>query len=273
MKFSVLISVYHKENPLFLDEALSSIECQTLSANEIMLVKDGPLSHELDKVIAKHNMSSGTPYNILELENNVGLGIALNKGLQACSYDWVARMDSDDIAMSGRFEKQIAYLKEHPHVDVLGGWICEFNDNPKRCTKERRPPCTHDEIIRYANYRNPVNHMTVVFRKSAVEEAGGYLSMNGFEDYYLWMRMLLQKKVFANLDEVVVKARAGNEMIKRRQGWKYAKDEWELQKAAWRMGFWSSFDLFKNIFLRVLPRLLPVLMVEKLYNVLRKTEG
>ena len=271
MKFSVLLSVYHKEDPKFLDEALRSIENQTLPPTEIVLVKDGPLTPALEELIAKHQEKSSIPYKIAGLQRNLGLGIALNKGLEECSCSLVARMDTDDIALPDRFEKQISYLEEHPRVDVLGGWICEFSDNPKDCRKERRPPRTHSEIMHYAKYRNPINHMTAVFQKSAVEEVGGYLPMNGFEDYYLWMRMLLEGKVFANIDEVVVKARAGDEMIRRRQGWQYAKDEWALEKAAWYIGFWSGFDLFKNLFLRILPRLLPVVMVEKLYNILRKT--
>ncbi len=271
MPFSVLLSVYKEENPTFFDQALASIENQALPANEIVLVKDGPLTQALEEVISGHTENSKTSYKVIELEENNGLGRALNRGMAHCSFEWIARMDTDDIALPDRFEKQISYLEEHPHVDVLGGWICEFSNNPKHCTKERRPPCTNNEIIKYAKYRNPINHMTVVFRKSAVMEVEGYLPMSGFEDYYLWMRMLLRGKKFANLDEVLVKARAGNEMIRRRQGWGYAKDEWELEKAALHIKFWSGFDLFKNLFLRILPRLLPVVVVEKLYNILRKT--
>ena len=271
MKFSALLSIYCKEDPIFLDEALGSIENQTLKANEIVLVRDGLLTVELDEVIDQHIKNSNIPYKIVSLQKNMGLGLALNEGLKDCSHVWIARMDTDDIALPERFEKQMAYLAQYPDIDVLGGWICEFSDDPKHCTKERRPPCTNNRIIHYAKYRNPINHMTVVFRKSAVEEVGGYLPMNGFEDYYLWMRMLLKGKVFANLDEVVVKARAGDEMIKRRQGWGYAKDEWALEKAAWHIGFWSGFDLLRNLFLRISPRLLPVVVVEKLYNILRKT--
>jgi glycosyltransferase involved in cell wall biosynthesis len=269
--FSVLISVYGQEQPYYLEESLLSIENQTLMPSEITLIKDGKLTTELDDVIMRCQDNSKIPYKIVNIAHNVGLGRALSYGIGHCSYEWIARMDSDDIALPDRFEKQISYLAENPQVDVLGGWICEFSSDSKQCIKERRTPCTHNEIIHYAKYRNPINHVTVIFRKSAVIDAGGYLPMRGFEDYYLWMRMLQQGKIFANLDEVLVKARAGAQMIKRRQGWGYAKAEWALEKAAWRMGFWSSLDLAKNLFLRVLPRLLPVIVVEKLYNTLRKT--
>jgi len=270
MKFSVLISVYYKENTSFLEEALNSIEKQTLSANEIVLVKDGPLTPDLDRVIRYHSEYSTIPYKIIELKENVGLGEALNIGLEYCNYGWVARMDSDDIALPDRFEKQFAYLLKNPDIDIVGSWICEFDDDPAICSKERRVPALHDDIVKFAKYRNPLNHMTVVFRKDAVLDAGGYVPMNGFEDYYLWMRMLMNGKRFANLAQVLVKARTGRGMIARRQGWKYAKDELALEKAAYQMGFWSVSNLVKNFFTRFLPRLLPVFIVEKLYNLLRK---
>ncbi len=270
MKFSLLISVYHKENALFLEEALNSIENQTLPAEEIVLVKDGVLTPVLNKAITHHSEHSKIPYKLIELKENVGLGEALNEGMKHCSYAWIARMDSDDIAISERFEKQFSYLYKHTEVDILGGWICEFDDDPAICTKERRVPSSHEDMVKFAKYRNPMNHMTVVFRKSVVEEVGGYQPMNGFEDYYLWMRMLMRGKRFANLPQVLVKARTGRDMITRRQGWKYARDELALEKAAYQIGFWSKADLVKNFFIRFLPRLLPVFIVEKLYNLLRK---
>ena len=270
MKFSVLISVYHKEDPLYLDEALCSIEKQTLLADEIVLVKDGPLTSRLDEVIGQHREYAKIDYQILELEKNYGLGIALQKGLEQCRYPWVARMDSDDIAMEDRFESQFAYLDEHPDIDIVGGWICEFELDDSTCTRERRPPGRHLQIKRYALYRNPMNHMTVVFRKSSVEEAGGYLPMIGFEDYYLWIRMLKRGDIFANLNKVLVKVRAGDEMISRRRGLEYIKREWAFEKAGREIGFFSNFELARNMMIRVIPRLMPPFLLEKVYNVLRK---
>ena len=270
MKFSVLLSVYAKENPEYLHEALSSIETQTLAPQEIVLVKDGPLTPDLEDIVGQHVQNAAIHYELIPLDRNVGLGEALNRGLAECTHDWVARMDTDDIALPSRFEKQFAYLEAHPETDILGGWICEFDSDPETCDQERRVPASHEEILRFAKHRNPLNHMTVAFRKDAVLDVGGYLPMNGFEDYYLWMRMLQKRKRFANLPEVLVKARTGREMIGRRQGWRYARDEWALEKAAYDIGFWSVPDIAGNIVTRVLPRLLPVFIVEKLYNLLRK---
>ena len=267
---SVLISVYEKERPQFLGHALSSIEQQTILPDEIVLVKDGSLTPDLDNVINYHSASSKIPYKIIELKENVGLAEALNEGMEYCNYGWVARMDSDDIALPDRFEKQFAYLAKNPDIDILGSWICEFDDDPDICDKERRVPEVHDEIVRFSQYRCPLNHMTVVFRKDAVLDAGGYQSMHGPEDYYLWMRMLLKGKRFANVPQILVKARTGIGMISRRQGWEYAKNELILEKTAYQIGFWSAADLARNFFTRFLPRLLPVFIVEKLYNLLRK---
>ncbi len=270
MQFSVLISVYRKENPLFLDKALESIEDQTLLANEIVLVKDGLLTSDLDRVIAHRIEQSEIVYKIIELKENVGLGRALNEGLHHCSYAWAARMDSDDVSLPERFEKQFDYLRKHPGIDILGSWICEFDEVPDNYKYERRVPVSHKDIAKFAKYRNPMNHMTVLFRKKAIEEVGGYLPMNGFEDYFLWMRMLAQGKTFANHPEVLVAARTGRDMIRRRQGWEYAKKEWTLEKNAYKIGFWSKVDIARNFFTRFLPRLLPVYAVERLYNVLRR---
>ena len=270
MKFSVLLSVYHKETPTYLKEALYSIENQSLKPDEVVLVKDGPLPGALKVDIKRYIATSGLSCRVISLKQNVGLGEALNKGVAQCKHEWIARMDTDDIALPDRFEKQFAYLAAHPDTDVLGGWICEFDREPDDCAQERRVPASHEDILRFAKHRNPLNHMTVVFRKSAVLDAGGYQPMNGFEDYYLWMRMIQKGEQFANLPEIVVKARTGRNMITRRQGWKYAKSEWALEKAAYQIGFWSVPDLARNMITRVLPRLLPVFIVEKLYNLLRK---
>lgn len=270
MKFSVLLSVYKKENAYFLDDALTSIEQQSKKPAQIVLVKDGPLTDALNEVIRRHIEEYGIVYHVIALPKNVGLGEALSIGLEHCTYEWVARMDTDDIALADRFEKQFSYLEAYPDTDILGGWICEFDSDADQCDRERRVPSSHDEIVHFSKYRNPLNHMTVVFRKKAVLDAGGYKAMNGFEDYYLWMRMLQSGKHFSNLPQILVKARTGRNMIARRQGWHYAKSEWMLEKAAYQIGFWSVSDLARNMFTRVLPRLLPVFIVERLYNLLRK---
>jgi len=272
MNFSLLMSIYNKEKPENFNRCMQSIwDEQSVRPSEIILVEDGKLTKKLYDVIAIWKQKLKERMIIVPLEKNVGLGYALNVGLGYCSNEFVARMDTDDIALPNRFAKQIEYMQIYPNVDIVGGWICEFEHNPRRCDRERRVPLMHHDIRSFARYRNPLNHMTVLFRKSAVEKSGGYLPMQGFEDYYLWMRMFQSGKQFANIPDVLVKARTGSSMIRRRQGLAYAQQEWKLEIGAYEIGFWSKKDLVINIVIRLLPRLLPVVIVEKLYNLLRKT--
>ena len=188
MLFSVLLSLYHKESPLFLRQSLTSIFTQTLLPIEVVLVEDGPLTDELYAVI-KEFTSQHPELKVISLPTNRGLGKALNEGLKHCSYDLVARMDTDDIAKPDRFEKQLAIFLEHPEIDVVGAWIDEFEGEVSNVLSMRKVPEQHENILRFAKGRCPVNHPVVMFRKSAVLKAGGYKHFPLFEDYYLWVRM------------------------------------------------------------------------------------
>lgn len=273
MNFSVLISVYAKEDPAYLELALLSIENQTLMPNEIVVVKDGQLTDELDNIIARCRKNSDIPYKVVNIVHNLGLGRALNHGLEYCTYQWIARMDSDDIATADRFEKQIAYLQKHPDISVLGGSICEFDHDVWECDKERKTPKKHTEILKYSKYRNPINHMTVMFKKEDALSVGGYLPLNGFEDYYLWIRMLQHRFLFANLEDILVKVRIGNDMISRRRGWRYIKNEWLFEESARREGFLTRYEMQRNIFLRTVARIMPSFILKRVYKKLRKRKG
>jgi glycosyltransferase involved in cell wall biosynthesis len=270
MNFSALISVYAKEDPSYLELSLSSLENQTLMPSEIVIVKDGSLTPELDLVISDCRKESDIPYKIVNIVHNIGLGRALNHGIKYCSYEWIARMDSDDIAVSDRFEKQIEYLEKYKNVSVLGGSICEFDRDFWECTKERKTPQRHKDILRYSKYRNPINHMTVMFKKEDALSVGGYLPLEGFEDYYLWIRMLQYRFVFANLDDVLVKVRAGDSMLKRRRGWRYMRNEWLFEKSARREGFLTRYEMYRNIFIRTVARLMPSFILKRVYRSLRR---
>ena len=269
MTFSVLFSVYQYEKHEYLDQALQSIEKQTLIPNEIVLVKDGPLTPDLEEVIARHGKNSAIPYNVVPLERNVGLGEALNIGLEHCSHAWIARMDTDDIALPDRFEKQFAHVEKNPDLDLLGGWIREFGVSPDEPGTIRKVPTEHEAIVRFAKFRNPMNHMTVVFRKRAVLEAGGYRHFPGFEDYALWMRMIHSGARLGNLSEILVLARTGQEMIKRRRGWDYLQKEWRFQCWLREMDFIGSGEFVRNILLRLPPRVLPESLTRKVYSMSR----
>jgi glycosyltransferase involved in cell wall biosynthesis len=266
MNFSVLIPVYAKENPENFTQALNSIIKQTLIPSEIVIVKDGPLTSELDNVIESFARSYGNLFKIVFLEKNAGLGVALKLGVLNCSNEIIARMDSDDIASPLRFEKQIGFLGENIDIDIVGTWIAEFVNNPSEIVSVRTVPQFHQDILKFAKFRNPMNHMTVMFRKKAVLDAGNYQHFISFEDYYLWCRMLINGAKFANIPEPLVFVRRGINFVKRRGGLVYFRQEIEFQKKLYKIGFISMFEFVRNIILRGSVRLLPSFFLESLYT-------
>ena len=255
MKFSVLMSLYDKEKPEFLAECFTSLANQTVQADEIVLVLDGRINADLEKVVTA--FQDNLPLKIIFLPDNVGLGQALNVGLTHCSHDWVIRMDTDDICVPTRFEQQRHFIQNHPEIDVLGGQIIEFEKQLSQGKKSRTVPTSHEAIFASAKSRNPINHMTVAFKKSAVQAVGSYRHAPLFEDYDLWVRLLLAGYQFANLPEVLVYARAGDAMYERRGGLAYARYEWAIQQSFYQQGFLHMAQLLKNLAIRLPVRLLP----------------
>lgn len=269
MKFSVLISVYFREKGQYLHEAIESIwSHQTVRPSEIVVVKDGPLNDELEEVLSFWQSKLQNKLRIVALNKNVGLGRALNHGLANCSYDIVARMDSDDISVPERFEKQITYMLKHG-VDVIGSSVMEIDQDGSKPKQARRVPLNHKEIEKFAKFRNPMNHPTVVFMKYAVESVGGYRDMPGFEDYDLWVRLLQKKYAFANINENLVLMRAGNSQVNRRRGMDYVLNELSFQNHLLRAGFINPFIYMMNLILRLPPRLLPRTALATIYRLLR----
>ncbi len=254
MNFTVLLSIYKKEQPTYLKQSFDSLFTQTLLPSEIILVKDGLLTSELDCIIAEYVQKYPT-IKVIPLEQNRGLGKALNEGLKYCSYNLVARMDTDDIAKPDRFEKQLQIFKEHPEIDVCSSWIEEFDENINNILSIKKLPEHHQEIVHYAKHRCPVNHPVVMYKKDAVLRAGGY---EGFpEDYRLWIKMLMNESKFYNIQESLLYFRFSKDMIKRRGGWKYAIDDLKSQVSFYKMGFFSLPTLLYNIIIRITVRLIP----------------
>lgn len=266
MNFSVLLSVYKRESPFFLEQSLDSLLNQTLLPDEIVLVKDGPLTVELEDIINKYIINF-PKFKIIPISVNQGLGKALNEGLKACTYDLVARMDTDDIAKPNRFEKQIAIFEKMPEVDVVGAWIDEFEDNYNNVISTRKLPEFQKDIYRFAKMRNPINHPVVMFKKNAVLAAGGYQHFPLLEDYYLWVRMLIGGAKFYNIQESLLYFRFSAAMLKRRGGWRYAINEMKFQYRMWKMSFISLGDLLKNasthFIIRILPNFLRITFYRK----------
>ena len=270
MKVSVLISIYYKEKPEYLDEALNSIVNQTLKPEQIVIVKDGKLTNELDFVLNKYKESYNKLIDIYELEKNMGLGNALNFGIEKCRNEYIARMDTDDIAPIYRLEEQAKIMEMNPDLDILGGYIEEYDEKMEKVLSIRTVPLTMEEIKNFIKTQCPFNHGSVMFKKQAVIKSGSYNDVK-LEDYDLWARMLKNNCKMANIDIVLNKMRTGEELYKRRNGIGYVKKVIEIENKLLEYNIINKFEYIKNIFIRVNIALIPVKIKKWIYiNIIRK---
>lgn len=231
--FSVLMSLYKNDRPDFFRTAVESISIkQTLRPMEIIIVVDGPIPENLDSEL-KALCKEIPEIKPVRLEKNGGLGNALKIGMENVSNELVARMDSDDISLTDRFEKQVPFMVENKDIAVCGGQMSEFIDHPDNIVGYRYVPLSFKECKKYFRDRDPLNHVTVMLRKSAVMEAGNYLPWHLDEDTYLWGRILKKGFKIANLPDILVNVRVGKEMYARRGGWKYFKSDVKILK--WKL--------------------------------------
>lgn len=269
MKFSVLMSIYFKEKPDFFNKSMLSIwDKQTIKPSEIILVEDGALSTELNKIIKFWTVKLEGKLKIIHLKYNVGLGKALNVGLTHCTNELVARMDTDDISCATRFEKQLKIF-ETKSIDICGSWITEFDNNENDIVSYRRVPEMHDEITSYSKKRNPLNHPSVMYKKSEIEKIDSYQTLHGFEDYYLWNRAIQAGLKIYNIQEPLVNMRAGYGQLQRRGGLYYARNEIIFQNRLYKMGYINFFEYIRNLSMRVSIRLFPKYFLKKIYQSLR----
>ncbi len=266
--FSVLLSIYYKEEPNHLNEALQSIwDNQTLKPNEVVLVKDGPLTVELDDVIQSWNQKLGDLFIVSALEKNEGTGRAKNHGLQLCNYEYVAIMDTDDISVSNRFQMQMEYLKKHPNVVVLGGQLQEFVGSLDTIISEKNVPLSNNDIISFSKYRSPFNHPTAIYKRKEIIEIGGYKHHLLMEDYNLWIRVISRGYQTANLPEVLLYQRISNGMHGRRRGWQYIKSEWQMFRLKRQLKYQNIFTAFALFLLKSGIRILPASMLQTIYAI------
>jgi len=256
--FSVAMSVYKSDNPDFFDRALSSIiDDQTIKPNEIVLVVDGPVSNEINNVINKYEKKYEI-FNVIRLEQNGGLGNALKIAVKNATHELIARMDSDDVSVSTRFEEQLKYFEINPGIDIVGGDITEFIGEENNIVGKRSVPVSNDSIREYMKTRCAMNHVSVMYKKKSVESAGGYQDWFWNEDYYLWIRMWLNGAVFANTGSVLVNVRVGEEMYQRRGGSKYFESEKGLQDYMLKNKMINHSTYIKNVAKRlIIQKLMP----------------
>lgn len=264
-KYSVLMSLYYKEKPAYLRQALDSIFCQTVVPDDVVLVEDGTVGQELETVVCEYE-NKYPQLNVVRFDKNRGLGYALNDGIKECRNEIVARMDTDDVAMPTRMEEELHVMREHPEYGMISSWIDEFITDTAHVTSVRKLPEMPDEVMAYAKKRCPVNHPVVMYRKSEVLAVGGYQTKYFPEDYFLWIKMLMNGCKVYNIQKSLLWFRYNPDTFARRGGWKYACDEVATQWNMYRMGFISVPRLLVNVLIRFTVRIVPNSIRGKFYR-------
>ena len=256
-KFSVLMSVYIKEKPEYFRECMESILEQTVLPEEIVIVKDGPLTDELEVVLAEYVQRNSQLYTIVPLKTNCGLGLALAEGILHCRNELVARMDTDDICRKDRFELQLKEFAKNPELDICGSHILEFEGAPSNIVAQRKVPIRDADIKQYQKRRDGFNHVAVMYKKSSVLKAGNYQTCMLMEDTYLWVNMFNAGCTAVNIDDFLVYVRIGKDMFERRGGWSYFKKYKEGRKKVRQTGYISFVDYYYTLLIQLVVALIP----------------
>lgn len=267
--YSVLMSVYSGENAEFFAQSLESLYVQTYPADEIVLVCDGELNDALDKVIAEYSEKFSDRLKVHRLDSHGGTAKCANTGLALCKNEYIMKMDSDDICLENRAEKQMTYIAEHPDVSILGSYIREFNSDTGEDIATRCPPTENDEIRKFAKRRAPFNNQTLVYRKSLALSIGGYSEeLERCEDYDFMVRMLIEGAIAANIPEVLVRYRVTSGNLNRRRNWRNTKSFIAVRKKIRKMGFSSFADFLipcaGQIILFIIPSCITGFLYKKL---------
>ncbi len=256
IRFSVLMSVYHKDIPEYFDLALRSVTVeQTLRPNQVVIVEDGPVPIQMEEVINSVKAEvPGIDFTVLKRSENKGLAVSLNEGLRACNNEWIARMDSDDISVPKRFEKEFKIIEDNDYnIDIIGSYIDEFSERVGDISSIRTVGVSQEEIKRMTKKRTPFNHMSIIYRKSIVEKAGCYSENFGkLEDYKLWVDMFSIGARAVNIPEVLVHVRVGNGFIERRSNKREIQDWDMLQQYLLKGGIVNRGEALMNkLYIRV----------------------
>ena len=279
VKYSVLMSVYKNEKADYLRMSMNSMWTQTVEPDEFVLICDGKLTDELDQVITEMEKDHPEKLRVIRHEKNRGLGMALQEGVQLCRNELIARMDSDDIAMKDRCEKELAVFAKKPELSIVGGFIEEFKDvnengYPSETLTVRAVPETAEEIYEFAKKRNPFNHPTVMYKKSDVLRAGNYSDVRYMQDYYLWVHMLMEGEKGYNIQEPLVWMRVSGDLYKRRSGKLYRDIQIDLFRYMKEKGYITNIQYLSSVAIRSVSSVAPNWLRRMMFNrVLRKHEG
>ena len=246
-KIAVLLPVYKKDNPTFFIASVESLLNQTLQDFKIFLGVDGPIIGKLDELVMR--CETNNKFYVARFNENRGLACVLNDLIAVAEeqgYEYFARMDADDVCVNTRFEKQIAFLQEHPEVDVVGGKIEEIDECGKRTGKSVTYPLTHEKCRKFFRYRDPLAHPATFFRKRYFDKAKGYRpEYRKNQDTMLWLDGFMRGCIFANLPETVLLFRVANDFYGRRDGMKRAK---QMLKSRMEINNSMKYDMSANLF-------------------------
>lgn len=262
--YSVLTTLYTKDSPEYLKQSIDSMLSQTVVTNDYVIVADGPLCDELEQVIASYTAKYDF-FNIVRLQENGGLGVALRNGLTHCKNDLVARLDADDLSMPTRCEKQLALFEKESDLVIVGSDMYEFADNPDEVTALKKMPYTPEQIYQYGKRRNAFNHSSVMFRKSVIEAHGSYSTMRRSQDIELFSKIIFAGCKCRNIDEPLIKFRCGDTRVERKKKWSNVKSDLKIFKANYKMGYAGFFDYLYVVCVQVAFFLLPKKLAGKLY--------
>ena len=266
--FSVVMSVYHADCPVLIQKAVDSVLNQTLKPAEVIIVADGPVGDEIEEVL--RYLSNNAIIKLIKLDENRGLAFARKLAISESSNELIAVMDADDVCVQDRFEQQIHEFSDGK-TDVVGGWIEEFELYPGDQGLIRKTPINYHDIYRMGKWRSPINHVTLMFKKSSYDKIGGYSELRAIEDWEMISRMLANGLVIRNIPKVLVHVRGGNDMVLRRRSSRQFWGEMRAFKLMYKCNYLSLFQLVANVCLRTVIRMLPMSFTAYLYrNVLRK---
>lgn len=243
-EYSVLMSVYNKELPENLNESLESMLMQSYPPSDFVLVCDGKLTCELNIIVKSFENEFKHIFQIVRIDENVGVGKAFNMGIKACKYDYIVKMDSDDISLPNRCLKEMTLFAIKPKLDIIGTYVEEFDDKTNEVLSIKKVPVMHKDIFAYSKRRNPFNRQSVAFKKSKAEEVGGFSDLRLCEDYEFAARMLDYGAIGQNIPEVLVKYRVDEKTPEIRKSWKRTKAFIHVRWIIFRSGYTSFKDFF-----------------------------
>ena len=253
ISFSVVINVYQNDDPDLFVRALDSVINQTLPADEVLVVRNGPVPQEIDTILNEYETARDT-VRILRLPETLKRGVARHTGFLEAKYEYVAIMDADDESRANRFELQATDIIERG-VDIVGGQIMEFEDSSDQ-TRLRIVPLGHDDIMGFGRVRYPFNNVTLMFNRQKYVDLNYCQRGILLEDYDLYAELVKAEWVFGNVEQVLVDVRAGAAQHARRRGWAYFAEELEIQRKFWRIGYIGNIRFLSNVIVRATARLL-----------------